>query len=116
MNRDEKIVAIRQYSKDLTELADIYRKCAIDAERLPDNIIDAMYATAVDSNRIHNDIVNDFESVQDQYHVVLIGRDKKSRFSPTTFHSWEAAARFGESRVAQNKAIGFRIVTSHPKP
>lgn len=65
LTRQEKIKAIRAYALDLQEFASEFSKGASVATRSPDHVVDFLYAISVETNRLHNEIAEQFESQQE---------------------------------------------------
>lgn len=60
--RIEKERFIKEWAADLEVLYKSYRKCVTIISRLDDDTIDTMYRTAVETDRLHNDIYFDNEA------------------------------------------------------
>lgn len=59
--RQDKIKAIRAYARELSEFAHEFNKGAGIAQRSPDHVVDFLYAISVETNRLHNEIAEQFE-------------------------------------------------------
>ena len=64
LTRQEKIHAIRAYVRDLQDFASEFSKGVVVANQLPDHVVDFLYAISVETNRLHNELSERFESQQ----------------------------------------------------
>ena len=62
--QQEKINVIRAYARDLQDFASEFNKGVIVANQLPDHVVDFLYAISVETNRLHNELSERFESQQ----------------------------------------------------
>ena len=62
--QQEKINVIRAYARDLQDFASEFNKGVIVANQSPDHVIDLLYTISVETERLHNEISERFESQQ----------------------------------------------------